>query len=502
MRNTAPSALQNREGVVYMPSTMLKNAFRAQKQLFSYADSFFEASGTAVAMVNDGSKKLLAVSGNGAHAFHGKDCDGVRFCELSVQNAKALHALLPFTKPVSHKGHPFTIGLGDRLGIATPGHIKAISGYDAFPVLAQQSIRELTLTGRTFEEVIAAASFGVLQVGYTGGYGADGDHLKTREEIKMALDCGCTMITLDCSNNIDAAIANACDEEIDTLYAALPASVKTHYENNYVGKEFPVIGEISFKQFKRTVLVFYKAITHTVDCFRFIESVKTHDVDFELSVDETLSITTPVEHFVIANELHLHGITPVSVAPHFSGEFEKGIEYVGDLNAFARDYAAHQQIADHFGYKLSLHSGSDKFSVFSAVGRISNCHVHVKTAGTSWLEALRVVARANPNLYRRAHRFALANRAKAEQYYHVSTDSNTIPNIDLESDEYLVEYLSIPASRQTMHITYGILLNEDWFRNAFFACLHTHENDYQAELVRHIGKHLSLLVSGKMKIEA
>ena len=245
----------------------------------------------------------------------------------------------------------------------------------------------------------------------------------------------------------------------------------------------------------RVVLVFSGAIEHAVSCYRYIAENAGRDVDFELSIDEALAVTSPSEHFVIASELRDAGITPSSVAPHFTGSFEKGIEYRGDLDKFAADLAVHQMIADEFGYKLSLHSGSDKFSVFPALHRVTGGRVHVKTAGTNWLEAMRVIAEREPELYRAAHRFALAHHDEAAKYYHVSTDPGTIPNTDLLSDAYLPELLEIPASRQLMHISYGLLLAEPWFREPFFRAMHEHEEEYYAGLVRHIGRHLRYLTS-------
>ena len=154
--------------------------------LYVYPRSAEEAEGTCCAIILAGEEKekLLAVAGEKADTFAGEEVDGIKLCGLTAENAKALMALFPYTRPVSHKDHPFTMGLGDRLGLATPGHVRAMEAYakfGVFPVLAQQSIRELTLTNRTFEEVIAAAAFGVFQEGYKKGYGADGDHLKTKE---------------------------------------------------------------------------------------------------------------------------------------------------------------------------------------------------------------------------------------------------------------------------------------------------------------------------------
>ena len=459
-----------------------------------YAASVDAAAGTACAVARDAKGKFLAAAGD-VSAFSGEDRPGYRRCPFTNENAAALQALFPYTRPVSHRGHAFTIGLGDRLGLAAPGHVRAIAPYGAFPVLAQQSVRELTLTGRTFTDVISAAAFGVFEAGYKGGYGADGDHLKRREEIRTALDAGCTMITLDCSEKIDAAAALLGDGEIAGLYTALPAEVRARYEARYLDRDLPILGSLGAAELRRIVVVFWQAVDHAVDCYRYIAEEGAGGVDFELSIDETRTITTPAEHFVIAAELAAAGVRPDSVAPHFSGEFEKGIEYSGCLRDFARDFEIHQKIADHFGYKLSVHSGSDKFSVFSTVGRVTGGHVHVKTAGTNWLEAMAVVAEHDPALYRRAHKYALEHRPEAERYYHVSTDPSTIPDIDLQCDAYLPEYLNLPASRQTMHIAYGLLLSQEWFRTEFFAFMDAHEEEYARRLEAHIGRHLRYLTA-------
>lgn len=478
---------------------MTKNDFTAclaANGLSVYEASVDEAQGTLAAIVRRDLVKYLAAAGEKAACFAGEEAGGFRLCPLNNENALVLQALFPYTKPSGHREHRFTMGFGDRLGIAAPGHIRAVRGTGVFPVLAQQSIRELDLTGRTFQDVISAAAFHVFQEGYRDGYGADGDHLKTKEEIRYALESGCTMITLDCSEHIRQQAAAWPQEQIEAAYRSLPEEMRIHYETVYAGRDLPVVGGINEADLRRIAVVFGGAVAHAVDCFRYIGRVRTAEVDEELSIDETLTATTPAEHFVIGHELRLAGITPVSCAPHFSGSFEKGIEYAGDLNAFARDLAIHQKIADHFGYKLSLHSGSDKFSVFSAVGRITGGRVHVKTAGTSWLEALRVLAQADPDLYRRAHKYALEHRGEAERYYHVSTDVREIPDIDLQNDAYLPEYLTLPASRQTMHIAYGLLLRQPWFKEEFGRVMAGHEEDYKAALARHLGKHIRILTGG------
>src|SRR5690606_8145468 len=121
----------------------------------------------------------------------------------------------------------------------------------------------------------------------------------------------------------------------------------------------------------------------------------------------------------------------------FCGEFQKGIDYVGDIKQFKKEFTAHFDIAENFGYKISIHSGSDKFSIFPIVGEITEGRYHLKTAGTNWLEAMKLVAKKAPKLYREIHKFALDNMDEAKAYYHVSTNIDNIPDIDTLTDEEL-----------------------------------------------------------------
>ena len=106
--------------------------------------------------------------------------------------------------------------------------------------------------------------------------------------------------------------------------------------------------------------------------------------DFEVSVDETDSPTTPLEHFFIANELTRAGVTFTSLSPRFIGKFEKGVDYIGNLNILDEELSKHAAVTAHFGtYKLSLHTGSDKFSVYPLIAKHWGERSHVKTAGTS-----------------------------------------------------------------------------------------------------------------------
>ncbi len=427
----------------------------------------------------------------------------VKICPMNVHNSRVLREIFPFTAPVSHRGTDITIGLGDRLGMASPGHIRLVRDLPVFPVLAQQSIRELNLTGRTYDDVLAAASWAVFQEGYRKGFGADGDHLKTAGEVRMAIDKGFTMITLDCSEHIDNKVVSLSESEVEQKYAEIPEKDRKALEEKYLGREFHVGDGFTIKfdapEFKRTVLVYWKAIKYTIDIYNNIIKTCGRSIDFEMSIDETLTSTTPASHFLVASELIAGGVEITSLAPRFCGEFQKGIDYMGDIEQFRLEFSQHVKIAEHFGYKISVHSGSDKFSVFPIVGSVTRGKYHLKTAGTNWLEAVRIIAEKNPALFRRMHKFALENLAEARKYYHISADTGKIPDIDGMEDSELPKLLDMDDSRQVLHITYGLILQEKdssgayTFRDEFFDTLSKYENEYYEALRRHIGRHLKEL---------
>lgn len=421
-------------------------------------------------------------------------------CPLSHENALLLRKYFPFTAPKPVLREQRSVGVGDRLGIATPGHIRAFSQYDAYPVFAQQSIRELNLTNRSYEDVLDCASFAVFREDYQRGFGADGDHLKTAEEVQYALSCGYTMITLDCSEHIRNDVDAMSDEEVAAQYTPNPA-----LEETYLGKTFPIEEHsISFPaaEFRRMSLIYNNAIRFAADIYKTLLADRP-DVDFEVSIDETATPTTPAQHYYVAAELLARGVTPTTMAPRFIGEFQKGIDYIGDIAAFEADFAQHAAIARHFGYKISVHSGSDKFSVFGIVGKHTRGNFHLKTAGTSWLEAMAVVAARDAALYREIHSFAQDEAFdKACAYYHVSTDLTRIPPLDTLSDAQLPALFEHNDARQLIHITYGLILNArcedgtDRFYTRLYALWRRYAAEYALRLEQHIGRHLHELYQG------
>lgn len=116
---------------------------------------------------------------------------------LNERNNKALSKRFLWMRPTSRRNYKYSFGLGDRLGNASNAHIRLFKGRNVMPVLAQQSIRELTLMNRTNTDVFLSAAWAVFEEGFTYGWGADGDHVKTPYEVDYAVKIGCSIITLD-----------------------------------------------------------------------------------------------------------------------------------------------------------------------------------------------------------------------------------------------------------------------------------------------------------------
>ena len=405
-------------------------------------------------------------------------------CELSAHNAAVLRELFPFCGPQKVLSRKCTFGTGDRLGLATPGHIAAVRKYDATPVLAQQSMRELSLTGRTFRDVIDDVTFYVFREGYTGGYGADGDHLKTMEEIEAAIGSGCTMITLDLSEHIHRPEENRGDVD---------DAVKAYY----LDRAFPLEGgyEIRFseRELRDAVTIYGEALAFASQAAQRFFNQEDAPAELEISIDETILPTTPQQHFFVANELVRKGVRFATIAPRFTGEFQKGIDYMGDLARVEEELKIHVAIAKTYGYKLSVHSGSDKFSIFPYVGRWTEGNFHIKTSGTSWLEAMKLTAMQAPALYRQIHKYALTVFEKARAYYHVSADPAALPEVDLVPEELLPKLFEEDNCRQLIHITYGYILRHPVFGSLLRQLWKKETGRYTALIEQHMTRHLEYL---------
>ena len=456
---------------------------------------------------SDGGRRLLVVFGQ-AQGFEGlrqaEGGDMWQECPLSHDNLLALQQRFPELKPVSLEGHDVTMGLGDRLGLVSGAHIAALSGTGVFPVLAQQSKRELTLTGRSYRRMLDDVAWQVFEAGYHGGYAADGDHLKTLAEVQAAIQDGATMITLDCSEHIDPdAYRLDADTAWERCRQKFPQAQLDSWTQTYGGQTFPLPEgkSVAFApdSFPQLLLTYGAALDFMDTVYKTAISAAPHAVSFEISIDETEVPTTPEAHYFIAHQLAARGIRAGSVAPRFCGEFQKGVDYRGNIQQFQMEFAVHAAIAEAFGYRVSVHSGSDKFSIFPYVGKLSGGRFHLKTSGTSWVEAVRVIAMCDPALFRRMAAFSRLHFEEARAYYHVSASLDRMPDMDSIPDKGLPALLDMVDTRQVMHITYGFLLQakdeqgRPLFRDDIYRTLQANKTLLDTVICRHIRRHLTLL---------
>ena len=385
---------------------------------------------------------------------------------------------------------PFSLspsfGFGDRLGLATPGHIAAVRGTYFAPIFAQQSVRENARTGRTPQQVLDDARRAVEAAQWDAPWGADADHLKTLQDFPPFVAAGYTFFTVDPGAYVD----NTADSDpLSILKAKAKGQDWDELSALYLNQNRQTgFGDFEPETLLRAVVKYGKAIRHTVAMYQRLSDMKA-EFDFEVSVDETDSPTSALEHYFIANELTRQGVRYTSLAPRFIGRFEKGVDYIGDLAALDAELAKHAAVTAYFGtYKISLHSGSDKFSVYPLIAKHWGQRLHVKTAGTSYLEALRTLAVTEPALFRRILALCLERYPVDRASYHVSAEVEKVP-VDCDLPALLDDF----HAREVLHVTFGSVLTH--FGAELRAALLSQVHEYHANIQKHFRKHLQLLVS-------
>jgi hypothetical protein len=410
-------------------------------------------------------------------------------------------------------GMAASFGFGDRLGLATPGHVAALreAGGPIRGIFAQQSIREMTRTQRTPQGVMGAAIDALAALKFTDIWGADADHLKTPQDIKATADAGFVFFTLDPSDDVDQQAdgydAATLAQKFDVIRDFAP------WVGEYEGRTVKLSsGPITFDQatVQRAAVKYGKAIKKTIALAKSVaeESARVkRPYEIELSVDETAEPTTPAEHYIIADQLRHAGVKIISLAPRFVGDFEKGVDYKGDLAELEASMKVHAAIADELGpYKISLHSGSDKLSMYPVLARVTGGRFHVKTAGTSYLEALRVAAHHDQKFFREIVEFSRGCYDRDKATYHVSATLAGVPApadvqdpVKLEQ-LYLERWSDVPAGkgftapgRQILHCTFGSVVTDGKFGPALRKLLESRPAEYAEILRDHFVRHLVAL---------
>jgi hypothetical protein len=419
---------------------------------------------------------------------------------LNGHNANQLRNKLPWLNP-GLIGLNTSAGMGDRLGLATPGHVRAVNHFRGIisPIFAQQSMREMARTNRTPQQVMDDAMWGVFQENWQEGFGADADHLKTKKDIEDCFNVGYTFYTIDPGEYVDNRAESAELSVLKEIAEKLPPEISAT-SLDLLNRTFTIENINLFfteKILYSSMVKYGNAIAQIAKLYKHLDSLFGNKAfELEVSVDETDLPTSFHDHAYIAIELKRLGIKWISLAPHFIGRFEKGVDYIGNIDEFSRDVEGHSAIARYFGpYKLSLHSGSDKFSIYPYIAHATNGLVHLKTAGTSYLEALHTISNLDEMLLMEIYQFARENFEKDRQSYHYSASLDNAPQpSDVKDWDKLINQFD---ARQILHMTYGSVLtakdknHQLRFYPRIMQLLRDNSEQYANDLEAHFIKHLT-----------
>lgn len=288
----------------------------------------------------------------------------------------------------------FSIGVGDRFAAEAEAQLRACQlalaeGVEVTPVW-NKSNREHLIIGSEPSQTRAAADYAVKSLGWKGPYFVDADHI-TQQTVDRFL-VPCDFFTIDVADSIGK---RADSDAVESFIRSHPELIgELHIEG--VGETLRTDRDFVVA----TAHKFLKAVQEAGETYRHIERLK-RGASFvpEVSMDETDAPQQPAELLIILAAIASEGIPIQTVAPKFTGRFNKGVDYVGDLAKFAKELSddiaviryAIQSYSLPNNLKLSVHSGSDKFSIYPAIRQTlkrTGAGVHLKTAGTTWLEEL------------------------------------------------------------------------------------------------------------------
>ena len=372
----------------------------------------------------------------------------------------------------------YSIGVGDRFTLQGKAQLSAImkaneKGLEITPVW-NKSNREHIYVGTVPADTRNEADEAVKALNYKGVYFVDADHINL-ETVSKYVDVS-DFFTLDVASFIGKESKK---EDVDSFVASC---------NKYTGQlqipgmESPL--NITNQLLHEVAGKFLAATQQAHEIYAYLKNEKG-EANFitEVSMDEVESPQTPLELLFILKMLADKGVPVQTIAPKFTGRFNKGVDYVGNLNQFAKEFEEDVLIIDYavkeFGLpqdlKLSVHSGSDKFSIYPIMARVIAKHdkgLHVKTAGTTWLEEVIGLAVAGGdalNLAKKIYENSYNKRDELCAPYAdvIDIDAAQLPSVEevngWSSDKYVNTLRHIPDHpdynsnfRQLIHVAYAV----------------------------------------------
>jgi hypothetical protein len=397
----------------------------------------------------------------------------------------------------------YSFGMGDRFLHEGRAQLQAIlnardAGVDITPVW-NKSNREHEIVGTEPASLRKEADEAVEALGWQSSYRVDADHINLGT-VDRFVDCS-DFFTIDVG---DAIGEPASDSDIASF-------VERH--RDYIGNlEIPGAGtiEVTRATLEAVARTFLKAVQTAGAIYRHIVDLRGPDFIAEVSMDETDNPQTPLEMFFILAALADEGIPAQTIAPKFTGRFNKGVDYVGDVAQFEKEFnddlAVIALAISEFGLpdnlKLSIHSGSDKFSIYGPIRyalRRTGAGLHVKTAGTTWLEELIGLAEAG------GEGLAIAREIYAQSLEHkealcrpyatvIDIDDDQLPTADMVNswtgEEYARALRHNPSDplynlhlRQLLHVGYKVAAQ---MGDRYYGAL----REYQADVSRNVTENL------------
>jgi len=402
----------------------------------------------------------------------------------------------------------YSLGIGDRFGRQGEAQLAALQearalGIDITPVW-NKSFREHRIIGSTPTDSRRAADAAVAAAGWQEAYFVDADHIGL-QTVDGFLDA-CDYFTLDVAAMIGQAAAAADQQRAWQEFRRFCGSLAVP------GLLSPL--PVTEADLQSAIAGYLAAVQEAGRIYRRIAQQRAdRPTVIEVSMDETARPQSPAELFFILAMLDRERVPVQTIAPRFSGAFHKGVDYIGDVDLFGREFAQHlaavQAAIKTFDLradlKLSLHSGSDKFAIYGCISTAlqeSGAGLHVKTAGTTWLEEIIGLAQAGGeglDLAKEIACRALLRQTELCAPYSevIDIDPRQLPTVrevrQWDSEAFVAhtshrqqEPCYNPMFRQLLHVAYGVAAE---MGETFYQALDDHRTTIAAGVQQNLFEH-------------